>query len=93
MSSLQEPQDCKNRATKEGTSASQVNANSESVTVDMAEDSDGLSEEELQASIAILAEDSDEEGECLQRSRLHAYNIFYFLMVTITGIMTAVTIS
>ena len=92
MWSLHEPKDCKNRATKEGTSASQVNANSESVTVDMAEDSDGLSEEELQASIAILAEDSDEEGECLQRSRLHAYNIFYFLMVTITGIMTAVTI-
>ena len=61
MWSLHEPKDCKNRSTKESSNTTGNKENTEKVSVNMAEDSEGLSEDEMQASIAILAADSDEE--------------------------------
>ena len=61
MWSLHEPKGCKNRSTKESSNSKDNKENTEKVSVNMAEDCEGLSEDEMQASISILAADSDQE--------------------------------
>ena len=59
---LHDPKECKNRSSKaKNDTNAQNDLNRENTQVNMAEESDGPSEDEMQASIAILAGDSDEE--------------------------------
>ena len=57
MWSLHQPKDCKNRENKQRSDESKQ----DKISVNMAEESDETSEGEMQAAIAILAEDSDDE--------------------------------
>jgi hypothetical protein len=62
MWALHDPKECKNRSSKaRNDTNAQNDLNREDVQANMAEESDDPSEDEIQASLTILAEDSDEE--------------------------------